>query len=439
MPEGWWTIDAADGLPRPLRRGRRLVRAGGDAAPAPAAQPRGRGARLADRDRRALARAGRRTPGSATAAITLEPYSEIESELRPEIASGRRGAEFAIAVRNVANAPVDVAVAALDNEGACRFDFDKPQLSAPPGRRDGTPFRVRPPKQMIFGRTKERRFTVTAQVVGSEAAARPQPAVFRQRPWIPAWVLPIVPILIAAGVAVWALRPNNTTVPDLTGAKLFAAQQKLSDAGLKLGPQQTQETGNGAARHDPRHDPGRRQEDRQGQGGDRADRRRHRQGHRAQGGRPDVPGGRQPPAQQGPAGRPRTSRSSTIPSKAIVAQPDARPGREGAPRAAASTSPSTRPPRRPRRPETTTSTGATGTDTTGSAPRRRAAGLDRRRPRRPPSMPALAGLAAGAAINALGSGVKTTQQPVYSNTVAGGQGRERRSAGGQRSSRPARR
>ena len=122
-------------------------------------------------------------------------------------------------MRNVANAPVEVAVAALDSESACRFDFDKPRLSAPPGRRDGSPFRVRPPKQMIFGRTKERRFTVTAQVVGSEAAARPQPAVFRQRPWIPAWVLPIVPILIAAGIAIWALRPNTTKVPDLTGAE----------------------------------------------------------------------------------------------------------------------------------------------------------------------------------------------------------------------------
>jgi beta-lactam-binding protein with PASTA domain len=187
----------------------------------------------------ARSRAREADAGSATATITLEPYSEIESELRPEIATGRRGAEFAIAVRNVANAPVDVAVAALDNEGACRFDFDKPQLSAPPGRRDGTPFHVRPPKQMIFGRTKERRFTVTAQVIGSEAAARPQPAVFRQRPWIPAWVLPIVPILIAAGVAFWALKPNTTKVPSLAGSTVFAAQQKLDDAGLKLGQKTT--------------------------------------------------------------------------------------------------------------------------------------------------------------------------------------------------------
>ena len=127
----------------------------------------------------ARSRARGEDAGAATATLTLEPYREIESELRPEIASGRRGAEFAIAVRNVANAPIDVVVAALDNEDACRFDFDKPQLSAAPGRRDGTPFRVQPPKQMSFGRTKERRFSVTAQARrqrrrGAPAAGRLQ-------------------------------------------------------------------------------------------------------------------------------------------------------------------------------------------------------------------------------------------------------------------------
>ena len=60
--------------------------------------------------------------------------------------------------------------------------------------------------------------------------------MYRQRPWIPAWVLPIVPILIVAGIALWALRPNTTKVPDLAGATLFAAQQKLDDAGPQARP-----------------------------------------------------------------------------------------------------------------------------------------------------------------------------------------------------------
>jgi hypothetical protein len=133
----------------------------------------------------ARSRAHEADAGSAGATITLEPYVELESELRPEIASGRRGAEFAIAVRNVANAPVEILVGALDNEGACRFDFDKPQLSAPPGRRDGTLFHGPPAR--CLRRTKERRFTVTAQAIGSDRCApaarrlppAPIPACFR--------------------------------------------------------------------------------------------------------------------------------------------------------------------------------------------------------------------------------------------------------------------
>ena len=200
----------------------------------------------------ARSRARGEDAGAAAATLTLEPYAEIESELRPEIATGRRGAEFAIAVRNVANAPIEIVVAALDSEDACRFDFDKQQLSAAPGRRDGTPFRVRPPKQMIFGRTKERRFSVTAQAVGSDVAARPQPGVSSSGRGSRPGSLPIIPILIAAGIALYALRPNDTKVPELAGTKLFAAQQKLSDAGLKLGQQAAGGDRQGAARDDPR-------------------------------------------------------------------------------------------------------------------------------------------------------------------------------------------
>ena len=88
-------------------------------------------------------------------------------------------------MRNAANAPLEVVVGALDSEDACRFAFDKQQLSTAPGRRDGTPFRVKPPAQMIFGRTKERKFNVTAQVVGSDVAARPQPGISSSGPGSP--------------------------------------------------------------------------------------------------------------------------------------------------------------------------------------------------------------------------------------------------------------
>jgi hypothetical protein len=156
MPESWWTMDPPTvylvpyGAPGGSYEQEATLRL--HPPRGPEAEARAWPVEIV-----AISRAHGQDAGSATATVTLEPYREIESELRPEIASGRRGAEFAIAVRNVANAPVDVAVTALDNENACRFSFDKPQLSAPPGRRDGTPFTVQPPNQMIFGRTKERR------------------------------------------------------------------------------------------------------------------------------------------------------------------------------------------------------------------------------------------------------------------------------------------
>ena len=365
----------------------------------------------------ARSRARGEDAGAAAATITLEPYNELESELRPEIASGRRGAEFAIAVRNVANAPIEIVVSALDEEGACRFDFDKPQLSAAPGRRDGTPFRVRPPKQMIFGRTKERRFSVTAQAVGSEVAARPQPAVFKQRPWIPAWVIPIVPLLIIAGVALWALRPNTTTVPDLTGSNLFAAQQKLDEAGLKLGDKQEQETAGSAPGTIINTIPA---------AGKEVDKGKEVTVLIAIGsGKVAVPtvvgltfqAADGAPAQERAPGRPLRAEVRR-PREGDRRPPDARPGRLAADG-------------QPGRPRHRSGDHHDRDDGGGDDRHRHGVGGQhrhrdgrrdgRRHAARGPSvMPALAGLAAGAAINQLGSGVKATQEEVYSDTVEAG-------------------
>jgi beta-lactam-binding protein with PASTA domain len=368
----------------------------------------------------ACSRARGEDAGKADATVTLEPYAEIESELRPQIATGRRGAEFAIAVRNVANAPLEVVVGALDSEDACGFDFDKQQLSTAPGRRDGTPFRVKPPAQMIFGRTKERKFNVTAQVVGSDVAARPQAGTFKQRPWIPAWTLPIIPILIAAGIAIYALRPNDTKVPELAGSKLFAAQQKLSDAGLKLGQQQPEETAKAPPGTILASIPAAGKSIGKGKevtvliavGSTKvtvptvvgltfqaADNRLRKKGLQV---------GLYEPKFDDPA-------------TAIVAHQTPDPGSltakgsgvdlaiDPATATAASTT------------ATTAATDTTATDTTATAATTGGgAGSTASTPTTPTVMPAVAGLAAGAAINLLSSGVKTSQQLVYSDTVKAG-------------------
>jgi beta-lactam-binding protein with PASTA domain/Tol biopolymer transport system component len=173
--------------------------------------------------------------GSAVITATITPFHELETEIRPQRARGRRRGNFAIAVRNRANAPAEVAFAGVDSENASRFDFANPTVSAPPGRRAGTTFRVVPNKPIWIGKPADRRFEVTASVPGSEAPAPRQGAVYRQKPWIPLWVPFVLPILAAAAAAVLLLLPNTTTVPDLKGLRVIDAQKRLESKGLALG------------------------------------------------------------------------------------------------------------------------------------------------------------------------------------------------------------
>ena len=62
----------------------------------------------------AVSKANNAPAGYATAGLGITPYHELEAEMRPERASGRRRAQYAIAVRNRANAPVDVQLAGID-------------------------------------------------------------------------------------------------------------------------------------------------------------------------------------------------------------------------------------------------------------------------------------------------------------------------------------
>ena len=183
----------------------------------------------------ATSKAHERPVGSASANVVIEPYQELETEMRPERANGHRKAKFAIAVRNRANAPTDVAFAAVDSENACEFQFDEPGLTIPPGKRLGSPFIARPRKTHWYGRPIERRFQVSADPVGAEQPSIPKQGVFRHKPWIPWWLPIVIPILIAIGIAIWLLWPHNTIVPNLKGLKVSAAQTLLAKKGLELG------------------------------------------------------------------------------------------------------------------------------------------------------------------------------------------------------------
>ena len=121
--------------------------------------------------RGALQGAPRSTAATAPLLLGIQPFEEHKTKVKPERASGRRKADFQIAVENKANAPVYVAFDASEPDNECGFDFTP--AAAPRSRRARSRrrrMRVRPPKQMWIGRPHERRLEVNVKS-GEEAHA----------------------------------------------------------------------------------------------------------------------------------------------------------------------------------------------------------------------------------------------------------------------------
>ena len=63
----------------------------------------------------------------------------------------------------------------------------------------------------------------------------PSQAVFRQKAWLPWWLIPVAVALAAVALVLYLLLPKNVVVPDVVGsASTFEAEQTLTDAELKL-------------------------------------------------------------------------------------------------------------------------------------------------------------------------------------------------------------
>ena len=181
----------------------------------------------------AVSRAQGEVAGSTKIQVQITPYEEIESELRPELVTGRRRGEFALMVRNRANAPLDIVITAVDTQNALAFDFAKSQFTAEPGRRDGTTFSAKAKKHHWIGRPNDKRFEVYSRAATGQSTAKPLTGVFRQKPWIPYWVPIVVPAIIAGAALLYSLIPHKTTVPALRGRSAAAAAVILQKAHLK--------------------------------------------------------------------------------------------------------------------------------------------------------------------------------------------------------------
>jgi beta-lactam-binding protein with PASTA domain len=181
----------------------------------------------------AVSRAQGEVAGKTPGRVEITPYEQLETELRPAIVSGRRRGEYALMVRNRANAPIDTVITGVDQQNHLEFNFKKPEFTADPGRRDGTTFTVKPKHLIWIGRPTDRRFEVSARGVRGESSARPMTGTFRQKPFLPWWLLIAAPAILAAAVFLYSLIPHKTTVPDLHGMTAATAALAIQKANLK--------------------------------------------------------------------------------------------------------------------------------------------------------------------------------------------------------------
>jgi beta-lactam-binding protein with PASTA domain len=118
----------------------------------------------------AHSRAHERTAAAEPLLLGIQPFEQYTTELKPERASGRRKAQFAVGVENTANAPALFGFDAQEPDNECRFDFTPPAVEIPPGNRTTSKMVVRPPRQIWIGRPHERRIDVNVKT-GAEAQA----------------------------------------------------------------------------------------------------------------------------------------------------------------------------------------------------------------------------------------------------------------------------
>jgi beta-lactam-binding protein with PASTA domain len=272
-------------------------------------------------------KAYQRQAAAAPLHLGIQPFEEFKTKLSPERASGRKKAQYDVAVKNTANAPVTVALDAADPDNELEYKFTPTTLEIPPGKSFESKMLVRPPKQRWIGRPEEKRiqvFTKTGEEAnqaktaddvempegfeaeegeggagGAAAAAgkkeakgllgrfrvsgpraqvgsggvhmagprvakpaipsknvdlmklkapgsgmaapqmplMPNQVVFRHKAWLPWWIALLLPLLLLLALLLFLLLPRNVVVPEVTGAKsAFEAEEKLTEASLKLAP-----------------------------------------------------------------------------------------------------------------------------------------------------------------------------------------------------------
>jgi beta-lactam-binding protein with PASTA domain len=105
---------------------------------------------------------------AAPLSLGILPFEEFKTKLSPERASGRKKANFDVAVNNTANGPLTVALDAADQDNELKYQFSPSALEIPPGQTGKAKMQVKPPRTRWMGRPEEKRIQVFTKT-GEEA------------------------------------------------------------------------------------------------------------------------------------------------------------------------------------------------------------------------------------------------------------------------------
>jgi beta-lactam-binding protein with PASTA domain len=111
-----------------------------------------------------------------------------------------------------------------------------------PGEREEAIVSVSPPKQIWIGRPVLHPFQVMTRPAGSETPGPPVAGTYRQKPWLPWWLIIVIPLLVLLAIWLLSMRTEMVKVPNLVGAQdRAAAAALLEEAGLEVGAEETVE------------------------------------------------------------------------------------------------------------------------------------------------------------------------------------------------------
>ena len=171
----------------------------------------------------------------APATLTVEPFQSTVMHVGPERRRGRRHADFDVAVDNHGNSPMEIVDRRARHRGALPGRRSSPERTVVPvGSSAAAVVRVAVPRPLIFGRPIDHHIEVAHRATGVESEPVPQRVTFRQKPWLPWWVPPVVALLAAFIVAMLMLR-RDPEVPKLKGDTVAEAMVVLKKHHLKLG------------------------------------------------------------------------------------------------------------------------------------------------------------------------------------------------------------